>query len=109
MDDNAKPGSSSKDESWQEVTHKLLLKIFGKKISSMTIYIFEVEWLTPVGKINLIFSAGMILIFIILAFNGIIKNSTPEILFAIMLTIIINIVMSCYAFEAAIVNKLKKS
>lgn len=75
---------------------------------NLALFIFKVEWLTPVGKMNFICAIGVIIFFIILALRGIVQNTTLGYLFAFLFLFIMSVAMSSRSYVANEQDKLKK-
>lgn len=100
---NGDTTSNSKKSNLSENVKKIF-EIF----ETLVLYIFKVEWLTPVGKMNFICTIGVLIIFIILALRGIVQNTTLGYLLAFIVLFIMSVAMSSRSFVANEQNKLKK-
>ena len=100
---NGEKTSDQNQNSWSESLKNIL-----DSFDNLALFIFKVEWLTPVGKINFICAIGVLIIFIILALRGIVQNTTLEYLFAFVVLFIMSVAMSSRSYVANEQNKLKK-
>lgn len=101
---NGEKTSNSDRNNWMESLKNIVVSF-----ENLALFIFKVEWLTPVGKINFICAIGVLIIFIILALRGIVQNTTLEYLFAFVFLFIMSVAMSSRSYVANEQNKLKKS
>lgn len=86
---------------------KSLKYIFGP-FENIVLFIFKVEWLTPVGRMNFVCAIGVIIIFIILALRGMVQNTALGFLFAFIFLFIMSVAMSSRSCVANEQDKLKK-
>ena len=100
---NGEKTSNSDRNNWMESLKNIVVSF-----ENLALFIFKVEWLTPVGKINFICAIGVLIIFIILALRGIVQNTTLEYLLALVVLFIMSVAMSSRSYVANEQNKLKK-
>lgn len=104
MNGNTESDTNHEKGSWSKSFEKLVATF-----ERLALYIYNVEWLTPVGKMNFFSAIAIFIIFIILAIRGIIQNTTfLDYLFAFVVLFIMSIVMSSRSLEANRQNMLKR-